>query len=159
MEIILVLGSLALSVTMGVLALGLPQLAADPGGPGIFPLAMAVMTGGACVLLLGQRLIGRWRQKRVLAGPSDDGVLVFARRNVRQLGVIALVLVFPVAIEWIGFMPAVLVFIFMTMLVSGKRLLDTTLTSLLMSAGLYVAYVMVLGAVLPRGEFIDRFLN
>jgi hypothetical protein len=158
MDIILTLGTLAFCVAMGVLALQLPQLAADPGGPAIFPLAMAVMTGGACLILLWQR----WRaarSERAASEPMANALLASAREHTRPLGVIVLVLAFPFAIEWIGFTPAVLLFTFLIMLVSGKSLLATTVASVLMTVGVYVAYVVVLGAVLPRGELVARLLG
>jgi hypothetical protein len=160
MEMILLVATLAASAVIGVVSLQLPQLAADPGGPGLFPLAMAVMTGGACVLLIGQKLLAP-AQGSAAAGRAGTAQRIreTVTANARQLGVIVLVLVFPLGIEWIGFTPAVLLFTFLTLWVSGKSLLTTGVTSALITAGVYVAYVLVLGAVLPQGELVYRLLH
>jgi hypothetical protein len=158
-EIILLLATLAASVVVGVLSLGLPQLAADPGGPGLFPLVVATVTGTASAALVAHRLF-------VAAGtvqPQDHVAAIRrfiadTRKNARQLGVVLLVLAFPVGIEWIGFTVAVLLFSFLVVLVSGKGLGVAALSSVLITAAVYVAYAIVLGAVLPQGRLIYEML-
>jgi hypothetical protein len=156
MEIFLLLMTLAFSVFVGKLSLGLPHLAADPGGPGLFPFAAACMTATACVLLLGQRV---FREARVHKGHGSVGDWVGkACANRRQLGIVLLVLLFPLAIEWLGFVIAVFAFSFLVILVSGKSLVVSVLASLLITGSIYVAYAIILGAVLPRGTLIYQLL-
>lgn len=153
MEIIVLLGALVASIVVGVLSTGLPQLAADPGGPALFPLVAASITGVACALLIGQRLLARAGTTQS-HGRSDTARRLFdnARTNIRQLIIVVLVLVFPFGIEWLGFNIAVLLFTFLVLLVSGKSFVVTALTSVFITAGVYVGYVVVLGAVLPHGR-------
>lgn len=154
MEMILLLGTLAASVVIAVLSTGLPQLAADPGGPGLFPLAAAVVTGAASAALIGQRLFfgaGAASRDRVSVARH---LLADMRANLRPLGVVLLVLLFPLGIEWIGFTEAVLLFSFFTLFVSGKSLAMSALTSALIAAGIYIAYALILGAILPEGQLV-----
>jgi hypothetical protein len=157
MEIVLLLGTLAASIVVAVLSTGLPQLAADPGGPGLFPMAAAVVTGAASAILLAQRLFA---QVAAVASGGGDAlaprILSNARANIRPLGVVVLVLLFPLGIEWIGFTEAVLVFSFLALFVSGKSLGVSSVVSVLIAAGVYVAYALILGAVLPEGELVYR---
>jgi len=158
MELFLLLATLALSVAMGGLSLQLPQLAADPGGPSLFPLAAAGVTGLACVLLIGQRLF-------FTAGPANSfnlrdtvqNLVAQARANSRQLGVIVLVLAYPLGIDWFGFVAATFLFSFLVLLTSGKSFVIAIVVSLIITAGLYVAYAIVLGAVLPEGQLLYLF--
>ena len=153
MEIIVVLVMLAISVVAGVLALGLPHLAADPGGPALFPMIVVSVTGAACLLRLGQNYF-----EPRLAAPDHIGAMrrlfTHARDNIHQVGIVLLVMLFPLAIEWIGFVAAVLLFCFLVLLVSGKRFIVAAFASVAITACLYAAYALVLGAVLPEGELI-----
>ena len=155
MEMFLLVATLALSVGIGWMSRSLPQLAADPGGPGLFPFAAACVTGVACLLLMGQRLFAEVRVARTqTARAMVSNAFAQSRAKARQWGVVLLVLVFPLMIDWIGFVAAVFLFGFSTLLVSGKQLATAALASVLITAGVYVAYAMILGAVLPRGQLI-----
>ena len=159
MEMFILLATLALSVGIGWLSRGLPQLAADPGGPGLFPLAAASMTGFACLLLIGQRVFIEVRgARKQTAHGSARNFLANVRANARPWSVVLLVLIFPVGIDWIGFVAAVLLFSFFVLLVSGKGLVVASIASVLITASVYVAYAMVLGAVLPQGQLIYQLL-
>jgi len=158
MELFLLLATLALSVAMGGFSLQLPQLAADPGGPSLFPLAAASITGLACVLLIGQRLFFATRP----AGSFNfrdtvQNLVAQARQNSRQLGTIVLVLAYPLGIDWLGFVAATLLFSFLVLVTSGKSLAIAIIASMLITAGIYVAYAIVLGAVLPQGQLLYQY--
>ena len=154
MEIFVLLATLATCAVVGELALGLPHLAADPGGPGLFPLIVASVTGVACVLRLGQTLFLEPRLVTRDHAGAARGLLVSARTNSHQLGVVVLVMIFPLAIDWIGFVAAVLLFCFTVLLVSGKRPIVAAFASTLITAAVYFAYALVLRAVLPEGQLI-----
>lgn len=158
MELFLLLATLALSVAMGGLSLQLPQLAADPGGPGLFPLAAAGITGIACVLLIGQRILFATRPASSFNFRGTvQSLIARARQNSRQLGTIVLVLAYPLGIDWIGFVAATLLFSFLVLVTSGKRFVIAITASVLITAGIYVAYAKVLGAVLPEGWLIYQY--
>lgn len=160
MEYFLLVITLAVSVGIGILASGLPQLAADPGGPSLFPLACATLTGVACVLRLGQLMLVRGSAAKGPAQrPLGARLLDCARTNARQLGVVLLVLLFPLAIEYIGFNVAVFAFTFLVLFVSGKSLKVSIITSALITAGVYLAFAKLLGAVLPQGLLMYQWLN
>lgn len=158
MELFLLWVTLALSVAMGGLSFQLPQLAADPGGPSLFPLAAASITGLACVLLIGQRLFFATRAASSFNfRDTVQNLVTQARQNTRQLGTIVLVLAYPLGIEWLGFIAATLLFSFLVLVTSGKRLVIATMASVLITVGIYIAYAIVLGAVLPQGELIYQY--
>jgi hypothetical protein len=76
------------------------------------------------------------------------------RRRV-EVASFAVVGLLPFAIQWIGFIAAVGIFTVLMLVISRVRLLPLTITAVLTTAGIYVAYAVVLGAVLPSGQLWD----
>jgi len=159
MESLTILLSIAFSAMIGFLALSLPELMADPGGPKLFPLTVSIMILSSCFLLVLQRLILNRGHIRISKGYIKPTVLIrLIRKYATQGCVIILVFLFPLAIQWIGFMPAILIFSFTTMFVSGKSLFASLIAAIAITVSTYIAYVVVLGAVLPKGELIYYLL-
>ena len=153
-ELLIAAGALAMSALFFVLAGQFPSLAADPGGLSLFPRIVAAFTGLASAAFLIQAIRRRaaYRPHLAAALPSAGTWLRYRRVEVASFTLVGLL---PFAIQWIGFVAAVGTFTVLLLVVSRVRLLPLTLTAFLTTAGIYVAYAVVLGAILPIGELWD----
>ena len=143
-----------MSALFFVLAGRFPSLAADPGGLALFPRIVAVFTGLASAAFVIQVL-----RRRNVGRPQLEGTLRaagawFAQRRVEVVS-FAVVGLLPFAIQWIGFTAAIGVFTVLLLVISRVRPFPLALTALLTTVGVYVAYAIVLGAVLPAGQLWD----
>ncbi len=154
MDIVTAAGALVMSTLFFALAGQFPQLAADPGGLALFPRMTAVLTGTASAAFLVQALLrtAPRLQARQRAPGSISGFL--ENRRV-ELATFAFVGLLPFAIQALGFMAAIFVFTAVVLAVSRVRLLPLALTTILTTAGIYVAYAILLGAVLPAGYLLQ----
>jgi Tripartite tricarboxylate transporter TctB family len=152
-ELVIVVGAFAMSILFFVLAGRFPSLAADPGGLSLFPRMVAVFTGLASAAFLAQAI------RRIADRPHLEGTVHSAGKWLMQRRVemasFAVVGLLPFAIQWLGFVAAVGIFTVLMLVISRVRLFPLTITALLTTAGIYVAYAIVLGAVLPNGQFWD----
>jgi putative tricarboxylic transport membrane protein len=146
---------LAMSTVFFVLAGDFPRIAADPGGLALFPRAVAAITGAASAVLMLQIALRRLRAPRpVVGGGAFDPaahVGAFLRANGFALVTFLLVVLFPFAISAFGFVAAVA--LFSTLVLAASRLppFVVAATAVLTTVGIYVAYALVLGAILPSG--------
>lgn len=151
MELLIAAGALAMSALFFVLAGRFPSLAADPGGLSLFPRIVAAFTGLASAAFLIQAIRRRDAYRPHVEGALHSvGTWLMYRRV--EVASFALVGLLPFAIQWIGFIAAIGIFTVLMLVVSRVRLFPLTLTALLTTAGIYVAYAVVLGAILPNGE-------
>jgi hypothetical protein len=152
-ELLIAVGALAMSALFFVLAGRFPSLAADPGGLALFPRIVAVFTGLASAAFVIQ-VIRRCTVGRPLEVTLRAAGAWFAQRRVEVVS-FAVVGFLPFAIQWIGFTAAIGVFTVLLLVISRVRLFPLAITALLTTAGVYVAYAIVLGAVLPAGQLWD----
>lgn len=147
MGTIIALAALGLGITFFFVAGSFPHLAADPGGPALFPRIAALVTAAAAVGVVIQEA-GRWWEagrvgERRLSRVRHPKVLVF-------VAVAAL----PFAISYLGFVAGTFGFALFVLLGLGVRWIHAALASALTAGALYVAYVLILGAVLPAGQLL-----
>ena len=117
----------------------------DLGSPAWIPRGVAVLLGGAAVLLLGKALTGR-----SLALP---GRLAGADRA-RVLWIAALTGVYVVIIERLGFMTATAPYLFGFCLALGeRRWTRLILFSVVVPVATYLVFDRALNVPLPRGLF------
>jgi len=117
----------------------------DLGNPAWIPRGVAVLLGGAAVLLLGKALTGR-----SLALP---GRLAGADRA-RVLWIAALTGVYVVIIERLGFMTATAPYLFGFCLALGeRRWTRLILFSVVVPVATYLVFDRALNVPLPRGLF------
>ena len=117
----------------------------DLGSPAWIPRGVAVLLGGAAVLLLGKALTGR-----SLALP---GRLAGADRA-RVLWIAALTGVYVVIIERLGFMTATAPYLFGFCLALGeRRWTRLILFSMVVPVATYLVFDQALNVPLPRGLF------
>jgi hypothetical protein len=150
MDGVLATGTLALSALFFVLAGQFPHLAADPGGLALFPRVAAVLTGTASAAILVQALL---RNAPRLRGRqwAPNSIADFLKNRRVELATFAFVALLPFAIQALGFVVAIFVFTAAVLAASRVRPLQLALTTILTTAGIYIAYAIVLGAVLPNG--------
>lgn len=150
MDIAIASGALVMSVLFFINAGQFPELAADPGGLALFPRITAVLTGTASAAFLVQALLRSaplWRDRQRTA----NSISSFVKDRRLELVTFAFVGLLPFAIQALGFVAAIFVFTALVLAVSRIRLLPLALTTILTTAGIYIAYAIILGAVLPTG--------
>jgi hypothetical protein len=143
-----------MSALFFVLAGSFPSLAADPGGLSLFPRIVAAFTGLASAAFLFQAIRRRSADRPHVEVTRHRAGKWLMRRRV-EVASFAVVGLLPFAIQWIGFIAAVGIFTVLMLVISRVRLLPLTITAVLTTAGIYVAYAVVLGAVLPSGQLWD----
>lgn len=148
MEIIIALVCLAISTTALVLGTSMPQLEADPGGPALFPSIVAVITGLACLVFIAKRFSLKALRKK--AGDLNKFIPWVQKQRI-AIALFGLVILLPFMIDFLGFVVATFAFTLTALLVSGLRLIRSVVTSVLVAAGVYGIYAIVLGAILPTG--------
>lgn len=152
MTVFLAAIGLALSVGAFVLSADFQHLAGDPAGPAFFPRVVAAITGIACALVIGQALWAH-RSGRTARAPMAPGA--WARENREQILLFCLVFLLPVGIEFIGFIAAIFLFIYLTMLILRTKAATAIVASGAITAAIYVAYAVLLQAVLPVGSLFS----
>ena len=151
MELVIAAGALAMSALFFVLAGRFPELAADPGGLTLFPRIVAVLTGAASAAFLFQSLLPRTAARQE-NGSAITSPVAWLRDRRLEVITFTLVGLLPFSIQWFGFIAAVCIFTALILMTSRVRWLPMLLTTLLTTAGIYIAYAIVLGAVLPVGR-------
>jgi len=138
-------GGLGLVITAGYmgLAMKLPFGTLDQTGAAIFPLIVG------CLMITASLAVIRDGLKM----PSDQHVEVpVGAGRFRLIGLIVLMLAYMLVLPYAG--PMISAFVFCALLIrllSSLRWLPIVLYAILMSAGLYILFVMVLKVPLPRG--------
>jgi putative tricarboxylic transport membrane protein len=150
MAILVTITALAMSIVFFVVAGSFPSLAADPGGPALFPRIAAAITGTACILYCIQVYATRRTTLGSFVEELPRRLLAVIERRA-QLASFALILFLPFAIAAVGFVLATLAFVVALMLISGISLFRTLITAVIVTAFIYAGYALLLGAVLPRG--------
>jgi len=149
MGIAIALVTLGLSITFFFVAGSFPHLAADPGGPALFPRVVAVITAAACIAVLFQE----FAHLRLIRGEVR---LRLPRVRREQLLVFGAVAALPFAIKYIGFVAATFGFALFVLKGLGIRWLNALLASVVTAGMLYVAYAVILGAILPAGQLLTQ---
>lgn len=152
MTVFLAAIDLALSVGAFVLSADFQHLAGDPAGPAFFPRVVAAITGVACVLVIVQALQAR-RPGRATRASITPGA--WAREHREQIVLFCLVFLLPVGIEFIGFVAAIFLFTYLTMLILRTKTVTALVASGAITAAIYVAYAVLLQAVLPVGSLFS----
>ncbi len=142
---------LGMCVAFFLLAGHFPELVADPGGLALFPRIVAVVTGAASLAFLIQLLVRRQLRSRNPAGLLHT-TGTWVREHRQEILSFALVGALPFGISWLGFIPAIAVFTASLLLVFRVALIPLALTTVFTTAGIYAAYALALGAVLPVGR-------
>jgi putative tricarboxylic transport membrane protein len=142
---------LGMCIVFYLLAGHFPELVADPGGLALFPRIVAVVTGAASLAFLIQLLVRRQLQARKPAR-SFGAAGAWIRERRQEILSFALVGALPFGINWLGFIPAIAVFTASLLLVFRVTLIPLVLTTVFTAAGVYAAYALALGAVLPVGR-------
>lgn len=150
MDLLIAAVVLAVSTLFYVLAGDFPRMAADPGGLALFPRAVAAATGLASAAILVQGLIRR-QIFPAGAGALLAGLPDAVRTHRLALVTFLLVLLFPFAITAFGFVAAVAIFSTLVLVASGLPMIKVAVTAVLTTVGIYVAYALILGAILPTG--------
>jgi len=154
MTVFLAAIALAMSVGAFVLAADFPHLSADPGGLALFPRIVAAVTGVASVLVIAQTLWARHAAGVATAhGPIRPAAWV--REHKDQILLFGLVFLLPIGIETIGFNAAVFIFTYLTMLVLRTKAFTAIVASVAITAAIYIAYAVLLQAVLPAGSLFS----
>ena len=146
---IIAVAALGLSVTFFFVAGSFPHLAADPGGPALFPRVTALITAAASIGVLLQEA-NKWR----LNGGARR--LRFPRVSHQQLLVFAAVAALPFAINYLGFVVGTFGFVLFVLVALGVRWVYAILASTVTAGALYIAYAIILGAVLPAGYLLTQ---
>jgi len=141
-----------MSALFFVLAGQFPVLLADPGGLSLFPRAVAVLTGLASAIFLIQSLRSRTASFTFLSSASRQSVERWLVTHHTAIASFVLVGLLPFAIQWLGFVAAIGLFTVLMLGVSRVRLVPLAMTAVLTTAGIYLAYAIVLGAILPAGK-------
>ncbi|WP_316980398.1 tripartite tricarboxylate transporter TctB family protein [Shumkonia mesophila] len=156
MALIVALVAFSMSVVFFGITFEFPHLAADPGGPALYPRIVAVVTGFACALYGVQHLVTR---KPVSPSKGRRGTAAdwwsAAIADKTKIFSFALVILLPAAIDVVGFAGATFLFVIILMMISGVNLVRSMITAVLSSAGVYAGYAWVLGAVLPKGFLFE----
>jgi hypothetical protein len=154
MDVVIASGALAMSALFFVMAGQFPHLAADPGGLALFPRITAAVTGAASAAFLVQavaRTAPHWRDWQ----GTPEAISSFLKNRRLELVTFVLVGLLPFAIQALGFVPAIFIFAALVLAASRIRLLPLALTAILTTAGIYLAYAILLGAVLPTGYLLQ----
>lgn len=109
----------------------------DPAGPSLFPRIVAIPMG-----LLALVLIVR---------PDPNPVWLRWPAAARQVGALAILLGYPLLISPLGFPIATFLACLPLSLILGGTWLQATLTSLVISLGLYFLFTALFGLSLPSG--------
>jgi hypothetical protein len=92
-----------------------------------------------------------WRDWQ--AAPNSIAGLLRNRRP--ELVIFAFVGLLPFAIQALGFVAAIFLFTALVLVASRVRPIPLALTTILTTAGIYIAYAIMLGAVLPTGYLLQ----
>ena len=151
-SLIIAVAVLFMSVLFFGLSFEFPRLAADPGGPALYPRIVAVVTAIACVMYGVQYLLSRKPEPSAKEESKaiSDWWSAAAADKFKILS-FAFVILLPALIQVIGFVPAIFLFVFALMALSGVGLIRSLITAALGCAGIYAGYAWALGAVLPKG--------
>jgi hypothetical protein len=153
-DIVIAAAALAMSTLFYILAGDFPHLAADPGGLALFPRVVAVIAGVASAAFLVQAFLRR--QPRAGARALLAMSLARALKERRlELMTFALVGLLPFAIQALGFNAAMFVFTALVLAAARVPLIPLAATTALTTAGIYVAYAIILGAHLPTSQLFD----
>jgi len=148
---IIALLALGLSATFFYVAGSFPHLAADPGGPALFPRIAALITAAASIGVLIQEV-----GKRRLLARENASMFQSVRFDREQFLVFGTVAALPFGIQYVGFVAATFGFALIILLGLRVRPVSAAIASSLTAAGLYVAYAIILGAVLPSGQLLAQ---
>jgi hypothetical protein len=161
-EWIIVILSLVISIIFFGFSMSFPELAADPGGPALFPKMMAVLTGISAIFLGVQLLYNDKAMAAVRASITNlvhawtvDRGAENATLQRRTVYTVILAIIYPYTILKIGFTISSIVFVFIIMRIYKSPLLKAAFFSLLAGLVLYYAFAKLLGAYVPTGEWIE----
>jgi hypothetical protein len=126
-----------------------PQaLKEEPLGPSFFPILLS-----CCILTLLARLCFENR------GKKEDASFALSLKNFLVPSFFAgSAFVFALALHLVGFLICSLIFLFTGMLVCGVALRKAILGTLLITAGVYSVFKMLLQVALPVGTLWENFL-
>jgi hypothetical protein len=162
-EWVLAVAALLISVVFLYLTQSFPVLQADPGGTALVPRVAATATAVAAVLLI-VRLIRRTMQARdagpaairAAAGPEPGEARWLARRTIY---VVAFSIAFPFAILELGLVVGSILYTFALMKLYKTSPLTSIVTSCAIGIGLYVFFVVLIGANAPPGRLTGAVLE
>jgi hypothetical protein len=154
-EIVIAAGALAMSALFFVLAGQFPKLAADPGGLALFPRIVAAVTGLASAAFFVQAVLRRAPLLSHTFRPASLSVAGLLDGRGVAVAIFAFVLLLPFAIQALGFVAAIFVFTTLVLAVSRVKLIPLALTTVLTTVAIYIAYAIILGAVLPSGYLLQ----
>jgi len=130
--------------------LELPMGEMDQPGAGVFPLLIAGILFVASISALWEG----W-QCRATAGPLD---LPQGEDRVRLLKLVALLLVYFLAIPWLGFLVSSVLFcILLIRLLSDLSWQRSTAYAAIMTAVVYLIFIAILKVPMPPGILVELF--
>jgi len=140
----IILGLLGLLVTVGAFQMPVGSLAQPDDG------FMPLLTGSAMVAL-SARLAWRGLRRSIQSSPSH-AFWPESQRGLRVACVIGAMLVYVVAFEWVGFVPATFaLFVFLLKAIEPVPWKTTVLMSVLVTVGRFLLFQVWLQVQLPAG--------
>ena len=147
-DILLGLTLIVLSLAMMTLTLTFPDFSGQRFGPSLFPRIL-----GVGLILCGAALVRNGLAARRAGAPWLE-LAQWTRdpwRVTSFLGTLALLLVYILASELIGFIPIALVFLLSLFVWLGVRLVPAVLTAVVTTIGIHWFFSTMLRVPLPRG--------
>ncbi|MHB8908423.1 MAG: tripartite tricarboxylate transporter TctB family protein [Syntrophales bacterium] len=151
-----VFAGLILAVGLGyeIMALNMPRGRLSYPGPGLFPLAIGIFLVATALGCLLQEILPRMRGEGQPAPPlSNDDSAAPPPRNVQKtFQLMALLIVYTLALKPLGFLVCICVFLIVAIRIFGyRRWVPAVAMAAVIAGASYVSFVLWLKVPLPSG--------